>query len=181
VESASRISVHLIPYSPDFLDDFIAWREEAHSLRHNPLTPMTRDETARLRLAEGSDLRDLQQFDAYRWFVQVDGDVVGSVCIKNTRSMMQCAEISYGIGEAWQGRGIATAAVREMVRKAFTESSLRKLIAFVHDRNLASCRVLDKLGFQREGVLREHYIINSRPENEILFGLLKREWPNSSL
>ena len=53
---------------------------------------------------------------------------------------------------------------------------LRKLPAYVHDKNLASCKVLQKLGFTQEGLLREHYLINGVPENELLFGLLKREW-----
>jgi len=58
----------------------------------------------------------------------------------------------------------------------FRESPLRKLLAYVHDKNVASCRVLRKLGFTQEGFLREHYMISGVPENELLFGLLKHEW-----
>jgi ribosomal-protein-alanine N-acetyltransferase len=50
------------------------------------------------------------------------------------------------------------------------------LLAYVHEENVASCRVLEKLGFQEEGLLREHYVINGAAANEILYGLLKREW-----
>ena len=170
------MQVQLIPYRPEFLDLFIAWRNEAASVQHNPLVAVSREETARLRQAEGSDLRDLKRYESYRWFVKADENVVGSVAIKNINLMMSYAEIAYGVTEAYQGRGIATSAVSAMIDKAFLESNLRKLIAYVHDRNLASCRVLDKLGFTREGLLREHYIINGRAENEVLFGLLKREW-----
>jgi ribosomal-protein-alanine N-acetyltransferase len=172
------VKVELIPYRPEFLDAFIAWRDEPLSLRHNPITPITREETSRLRLAEGSDLKDLKKYENYRWFIKAGNEVVGSVSLKNISHMMLCAEIGYGVAESHYGRGIATAAVAELARKAFTESSLRKLVAYVHDQNLASCRVLDKLGFKREGFLREHYIINGRAENEILFGLLKHEWSN---
>src|SRR5262249_35480933 len=90
--------------------------------------------------------------------------------------LMKYAEIGYGVAESRQGRGIATAAVRMLVQKCFYESTLRKLLAYVHDKNLASCRVLRKVGFRQEGVLREHYIINDTAENEILFGLLKQAW-----
>jgi RimJ/RimL family protein N-acetyltransferase len=89
---------------------------------------------------------------------------------------MGYAEIGYGISEAYHARGIGTAAVAMLVHKVFAETQMRKLIAFVRDENLPSCRLLEKLGFQREGLLREHYIINGHPENEVLFGLLKREW-----
>ncbi len=169
-------AIRLIPYRPEFLDLFIAWRNEAHSVRHNPLTPVTRAETARQRLAEGSELSNLRKYEAYRWFIEAGNDVVGSVSIKNISHMMAYGEIGYGVAESHQGRGIATMAVAALVDKAFNESPLRKLVAYVHDQNLPSCRVLEKLGFQREGFLREHYIINGSPENEILFGLLKREW-----
>jgi ribosomal-protein-alanine N-acetyltransferase len=102
--------------------------------------------------------------------------VVGSVSLKNISHMMSYGEIGYGIAEAHQSKGIATAALRLFIQKAFSESSLRKLLAYVHDKNLASCRVLQKLGFKQEGFLREHYIINGVAENELLFGLLKQEW-----
>ncbi len=170
------MQVQLIPYRPEFLDLFISWRNEAASVRHNPLITISREETARLRQTEGSDLRHLNLYESYRWFIQVDENVVGSVAIKNINFMMGYAEIAYGIAEAYQGRGIATSAIAAMINKAFYESDLRKLIAYVHDKNRASCRVLDKLGFTREGLLREHYIINGRAENEVLFGLLRRDW-----
>ena len=165
-----------MPYRPEYLDLFIAWRNEAASLRHNPLITISREETARLRQTEGSDLRELNRYESYRWFIKTDENVVGSVAIKNINLMMGFAEIAYGVAEAYQGRGIATSAIAVMIDKAFFESNLRKLIAYVHDKNLASCRVLDKLGFTREGLLREHYIINGRAENEVLFGLLRRDW-----
>lgn len=128
------VKVQLIPYRPEFLDRYIAWRDEAASVRHNPLLPTSRDETERLRLAEGSDLSDLKKFENYRWFIDIDneigGEVVGSVTIKNISHTMGCAEIGYGVTETHYGRGVATAAVAALIDKAFTESPLRKLIAY---------------------------------------------------
>jgi len=173
------MQVQLVPYLPEFLDRFMEWRNEPASIRHNPLITVSREEASRLRLAEGSDLKDPRPFESYRWFIQADGNIVGSVSIKNINTIMNYAEIGYGVAEQWQGRGIATSAVGALVDKAFSESGLRKLIAFVHDQNFASCRVLDKLGFTREGFLREHYIINGRAENEVLFGLLRHERANA--
>jgi ribosomal-protein-alanine N-acetyltransferase len=91
---------------------------------------------------------------------------------------MGYGEIGYGLAESHQGKGIATAAVRLLVEKIFRKTNLRRLLAYVHEENIASCRVLEKLGFQEEGVLREHYVINGTAVNEILYGLLKREWVN---
>ena len=126
--------------------------------------------------SEGHDLSELSKHESFRWFVDYDGVTVGSVALKNISHTMGYAEIGYGIGQAHQRQGIATAAVRLLVRMCFRESPLRKLLAYVHDRNVSSRRVLEKLGFVQEGFLREHYMINGVPENELLFGLLKHEW-----
>jgi ribosomal-protein-alanine N-acetyltransferase len=168
--------MNLIPYQPSFLDSFIEWRAQLLSVRHNPLKAMSREEIAGMLEAEGTDLTDLNKHENYRWFIECEGDVVGSVSLKNISHMMKYAEIGYGVAETRQGRGIATAAVKMLVQKCFCESSLRKLLAYVHDKNVASCRVLQKVGFTQEGILREHYIINGTAANEILFGLLKHEW-----
>lgn len=88
---------------------------------------------------------------------------------------MLTAEIAYGIAPEARGNGYATEAVRLVTQRAFTESPLRRLIAYVHEGNLASRRVLEKAGYTLEGVLREHYIVNGVPVNEIFYGILRRE------
>jgi ribosomal-protein-alanine N-acetyltransferase len=170
------LAIELLPYKSSFLDPFIEWRNQPLSVRHNPLKPMTTAEIAKMLEGEGSDLTHLKKHESYRWFVVLDSQVVGSVSLKNISHSMAYAEIGYGIAEAHHRRGIATAAVGLLVKKVFTETALRKLLAFVHDKNQASRRVLEKLRFNQEGLLREHYLINGKPENEILYALLKHEW-----
>jgi [ribosomal protein S5]-alanine N-acetyltransferase len=89
---------------------------------------------------------------------------------------MRVAEISYGVAGSMQGMGIATQAVRMVLDRVFEQTALRRVIAYVHEHNAASCRVLEKLGFKREGLLREHYLIRGEPVNEWVFGILAREW-----
>jgi [ribosomal protein S5]-alanine N-acetyltransferase len=168
--------INLVPYEPSFLNSFIEWRIQPLSVRHNPLKVMTREEIEAMLESEGCNLYDLKKHESYRWFIRRGDAVVGSVSLKNISHTMSYAEIGYGVGEHSQHKGIATVAVNDLVKKCFCESPLRKLLAYVHDKNVASCRVLEKVGFTREGTLREHYIINGVPENEILFGLLKHEW-----
>jgi ribosomal-protein-alanine N-acetyltransferase len=168
--------IKLLPYEPLFLLQFIEWRKQPLSVRHNPLKEMSENEIARMLETEGADLSDLRKFESYRWFVSVDGQVVGAVSLKNISHSMGYGEIGYGVAESHHGKGIATAAVRLLVEKIFRETYLRRLLAYVHEENIASCRVLEKLGFQEEGLLREHYVINGVPVNEILYALLKSEW-----
>ena len=62
-----------------------------------------------------------------------------------------------------------------LVDKIFMESELYRLMAYVYEANLASIRILEKIGFVREGVLRKHYLINGKRVNEVIFGLLRDE------
>lgn len=65
------------------------------------------------------------------------------------------AEFGYWLGRRFWGRGLATAAIRLFVPYAFEERGMRRLEALVFSHNVASARVLEKCGFEREGVLRE--------------------------
>lgn len=174
------MKLELVPYRKSFLDPFIRWRSEPASVRHNPLKQMGADEIEAILEGEGTAFSHLKAPLGFRWFVCLEGQVVGHVAVKNVSQMMLHAELGYGVFEAYQRRGIATAAIRMVVDMAFGKSDLRKLIAYVHDRNIPSRRVLEKLGFQQEGLLREHYIINGVPENEVLYGVLRHEWKTSA-
>lgn len=168
--------IKLLPYEESFLEAFIEWRNQPLSVRYNPLKTMSADKIANMLRAEGTDLSHLGKYESFRWFIALEGQVIGALALKNISHSMGYGELGYGMAESHQGRGIATTAIRLLVDKIFAESTLRRLIAYVHEENQGSRRVLEKLGFQEEGLLREHYIVNGAPVNEVLYGLLKREW-----
>ena len=173
-------AIQLLPYEPAFLPRFIAWRKEPLMVRHNPLKQLTEIEVEKMLTAESADLsqvgKKIGKAESFRWFIAADSEVVGTMSLKNISHSMGYGELGYGIAESHHGKGIATAALRLLIDKIFAETNLRRLQAFVHEENQASRRVLEKLGFQEEGLLREHYLINGTPVNEVLYALLKRDW-----
>jgi [ribosomal protein S5]-alanine N-acetyltransferase len=173
-------AIKLLPYEQSFLSAFIARRSQPLTVRYNPLKKMSDDEIARMLQAEGTDLCVLEKCESYRWFISADGEVVETVSLKNISHSMSYGEIGYGLSESHHGKGIAILSIKLLVDKIFNESPLRRLIAYVHEENQASRRVLEKLGFQEEGLLREHYVIAGAPVNEVLYGLLKREWMSAN-
>lgn len=173
---ALHMQIELKPYHEKYLVKLMQWREQPSSVRHNPLRSITAEKMRAVLEAEGFDLQNITAFKSYRYFIEVDGEVCGVISLKEMNHMMNYAEIGYQVGEQFQGRGIATKAIGLLLDKIFSKTPLRRIMAYVHDENIASCRVLGKLGFQREGLLREHFIINGKTVNEILFALLKSEW-----
>jgi len=122
-----------------------------------------------------SDLSNLNGAEEFQFFVRSGGILIGTVTLININHKMMYAEIGYNIGENFQGKGFATQAVRQFVAMIFSRTALRRLIAHVAEDNIPSRKLLEKIGFQQEGILREHYIINSKPTNEILYGILRSE------
>ena len=67
-------------------------------------------------------------------------------------------------------------ALQALLRYAFQTLDLNRLEADIDPRNVASARTLERLGFQKEGYLRERWIVNDEISDTCLYGLLRREW-----
>ncbi len=170
---SARVTLRAV--EPRDVPIMFAWRDEAASKRHNPLDPLSMPELAARMAEAGVDLADRTR-PVYRYMVDVDGAPAGSVALKNVSWRMGYGEVSYLIGEAWHGRGIATRALGLLVDKVFHETDLVRLYAIVSIDNKPSLRVAEKVGFVREGVMREHHLIQGRRVDQVMMGLLRREW-----
>ncbi len=169
-------AIELVPCGPDGAEAFLRWRDDETTRRFNPVTPLTLEGCRQRLVRESNPLSKFDTAEVFRWFVQHDGVLAGTVALSELNRPMRVAEVAYTIAPEQRGQGVGSAAVRLMIEGAFTQTPLRKLVAHVHEDNVASHRLLTRLGFVREGVLREHFLIEGRPANQVLFGLLAREW-----
>jgi RimJ/RimL family protein N-acetyltransferase len=83
------------------------------------------------------------------------------------------AEIGYWLGEAYWGRGIMTDVVRLTTDYAFTELGLERVFAVPFTTNVASCRVLEKAGYLREGTLRRSAIKDGRILDQFIYAKVR--------
>jgi len=84
--------------------------------------------------------------------------------------------IGYCFDEPVWGKGYATEAVRAMLQWAYGALDLNRVEAELDTRNAASARVLEKLGFEREGLRREDCIVSGEVSDSWIYGLLRRDW-----
>jgi [ribosomal protein S5]-alanine N-acetyltransferase len=83
------------------------------------------------------------------------------------------AQFGYWLGETYWGKGIATAAARAMVVHVFSSARFVRLEAPVFAWNPASMRVLEKVGFVREGVLRKSVFKDGQFSDSVMYALLR--------
>lgn len=103
--------------------------------------------------------------------IDVGGEAVGGIgVIPGADVNRYSGEIGYWLGRAWWGRGLGTAAVTHFVPWAGRTFGLARVFAYVFETNPSSMRVLEKCGFEREGVLRRHAFKDGRLLDEILYG-----------
>jgi len=89
------------------------------------------------------------------------------------------AELGYWIGVPYWGRGYATEATAAVVRYGFDTLSLRRIHASVFAGNIASARVLLKVGMQLEGRLRDHICKWEKFYDLEYYGMLQTDWMRS--
>jgi RimJ/RimL family protein N-acetyltransferase len=103
------------------------------------------------------------------------GSLVGAVALTINRAH-QRAELGYWIAVPRWGRGYATEAASALVDYAFGTLGLRRVVAHCLTRNVPSSRVMEKIGMQREGMLRQHMIKWDVAEDVALYAILRDEW-----
>ncbi len=89
------------------------------------------------------------------------------------------ASLGFCFDDAVWNHGYASETARALLQWAFDELKLNRVQAETDTRNAASARVLEKVGFVREGTLREDCVVNGEVSDSWLYGLLRREWQRS--
>lgn len=114
--------------------------------------------------------------ETFAFAITVDDRVVGSIGVFRQGNIhRQTAELGYYIAEEYWGRGIMTDAVRQICAYVFDKSDIIRIYAEPFAYNMASCRVLEKAGFQYEGTLRSNAVKKGRVIDMKMYSLLKEE------
>lgn len=106
------------------------------------------------------------------------GELVGRVALNNiVLGAWHNATIGYYLDRELNGRGLMTEAVLLVVRFGFERAGLHRVQAGVMPRNVASARVLAKLGFRHEGRALHYLYINGVWEDHDMYALTIEDWP----
>lgn len=95
--------------------------------------------------------------------LQKDGDLIGSICLWNFSEDRKTAELGYDLHPRYQGKGLMSEAVKEIIKYGFDVLKLDQIEAFTHQHYDASIRVLQNNGFQ---------LNENRKDDEVLDNLI---------
>ena len=114
--------------------------------------------------------------ETFAFAITVNNMVIGSIGIFRQGNIhRQTAELGYYIAEEYWGKGIMTEAVKQICEYVFANSDIIRIYAEPFAYNIASCRALEKAGFQYEGTLRSNAVKNGKVIDMKMYSLLKEE------
>jgi RimJ/RimL family protein N-acetyltransferase len=163
----------LQPWSFEQLLDVLSYAGDEEWGRYLPV-PRPYGEADARRFVAAQVLLDREQHPS--WTTQHDGRSVGGVNIRFSCEF-RIGEIGYSVARGFWGRGFATEAASAVIGHAFRAyPQLARVRATADPRNLASHRVLEKIGMSREGLLRQNKVIRGELLDETCYGMLRSEW-----
>lgn len=108
--------------------------------------------------------------------LKTEGRLIGNCGVRLDKPGDLVGELGYEINPDYWGHGYATEAARAMLAFGFRELRLHRISSYCIAENSASARVLQKVGMQQEGRLRENEWIKGLWWDTLMFGILEQEW-----
>lgn len=115
---------------------------------------------------------------ALRWGIarREDDLVIGTCSLFHLDEQSGRAEVGYALGRAYWGQGFIQETLKAVLDHAFGPMNLRRIEAEIEPENVASVRAVERMGFVREGLLRERWLVEGKTSDSLMLGLLRREW-----
>lgn len=121
-----------------------------------------------------SHIGDDNRFDAV---IEADGVPVGTIGLLSIDRKNSKAEFYIAMGEtAYKGQGIAKAASKLILEYGFQTLGLNRIYLFTEVKNIAAQCLFEKLGFSKEGIIRQDILSHGSFVDRIAYGFLREDW-----
>ncbi|MGI2328267.1 GNAT family N-acetyltransferase [Planococcus sp. YIM B11945] len=112
--------------------------------------------------------------------LKATGKTIGAGEFNIRDATNKTGEIGYIVNPEYWGKGIATEAARFLLDFGFAERGMHRIFATCDPKNAPSHKVLEKIGMQKEGLMREDILMKDGWRDSLLFSILKPEWMEGS-
>ena len=111
----------------------------------------------------------------FQYAVDLDGVLIGDLGLNLHKNLMQ-ADLGFTLASEYQGHGYASEAVRGLLHHLFVDRELHRVSAECDARNTASARLLERVGFTREGERPANSWFKGEWTDDLLYGLLRDDY-----
>jgi RimJ/RimL family protein N-acetyltransferase len=155
-----------------------AYKSDPDVVRYVPYAPLELADVERRIATTWSSTRFAQQGDAVCLAVEerATGALLGDVVLFWRSEADRAGEVGYIFDPRFAGRGVATEAVAALLALGFDGLGLHRISARIDERNTASARVVERLGFRWEARLVHSEWFKDEWSTLLIFGLLADEW-----
>ncbi len=171
---AQRLSLRWISAADS--DELYAIFSNPQVMRYWSTPPLADREAADELLAEIHEGFERQALLKWGIALRSDDKLIGTTTLYNLDFSNRRCELGYALGRQHWGNGYMQEALDATLGFAFDTLDMRRIEADVDPRNTASVRTLERLGFQREGLLRERWQVDGEIQDALFYGLLRGQW-----
>jgi len=122
----------------------------------------------------------LQSGEGMRWGISLSArnELIGTCGFHHINKAHYKAEVGYDLLPAWWGKGVMTQAISRILQYGFEELHFNRIEAVVDPTNNRSFQLLERIGFQREGLLRQAFYEKNGFADAYMYSLLNRDYKN---
>jgi RimJ/RimL family protein N-acetyltransferase len=168
----------LRPFTRGDVDDVFAYRSRADVCAYLFDEPMSRETCAEAVQARVGQVGLTAEGDKVVLAVEVRGTqrIIGEVSLIWRSDEFRQGELGYIFHPDAHGHGYATEASRALFRFGFEVAGLHRIYARCDARNIASSKVMERLGMRQEAHFREHTMVKGQWDEELIYAILEDEW-----
>lgn len=167
--------LRLRPLTPQDAASLLAIFSDSEVMRYWNTPPWSSLDEAQSFIETSTQAMHQQQSITLGIVQQATGEITGKCMLFNHDPDSKRAEIGFGIGRPHWGQGLVAEAGQALIAYGFDTLGLRRIEAEIDPDNLASGKALKRLGFVKEGHLRQRWEINGVVSDSALYGLLRSD------
>ena len=160
------------------LDDFLFYRSNPEITQYQNFDTYNKKQAEEFILSQkkrrfGIEAQWIQLAIILKSDAESDNKLIGDCAVKLQEDT---AEIGCTISHQFQKKGYAKEVLLMLMKYLFEERNIRRIVENTAEENIASQKLLDSLGFRKEGHFVENVFSKGRLWNELQYAMLKREW-----
>ena len=175
IERIETPRLALVPVAAEHLDDLLAINGDERVTRFLPYATWASREDGEAWLARMAGIVATGTAQQLVLLRRSDGKAIGTLLLFKYDAGSRRIELGYALGHASWRQGLMAEAVRAACRHAFSAMDIRRIEAEVNPANVASCGLLEKVGFRLEGTLRQRWTGKGVTYDTNLYGLLAQD------